>query len=312
LAARAAADHQLFGRGDLVLCGVSGGPDSSAMLHALALLRRRIGHELVAVGVDHGLRSGAAAELQVAARLAEKLGVSYETRRVRVPRSGNLQMQARQQRLAALQNAAARHGAQVVATGHTADDRAETVVLRLLRGTGPRGLAALPPRAPSPVAPRRGRAVDLVRPLLAARRSDVLVHLERHGVRAASDPSNRDRRFLRVRVRHEVLPLLEQLSPRIVEHLCALADMVDSGSGVDPAADLLAGAAPLPLVLADAGTPVQDQAMIELCAALGRSQRQAIARAVRLRKGGARIRVAGGRDLELRFFAGTPVLLLRK
>lgn len=283
LAHRLVRDERLFERGDLVVCACSGGPDSNALLHALALLRRRIGHQLLAVGVDHGLRSAAPQELALAQAVAEQQQVPFEGHRVDVEPGGNLQARARSARLGALQRVAAREGARAIATGHTADDRAETVLLRLLRGAGPRGLAVLPPQAASPVSTPAGGAVDLVRPLLRCRRADVMAHLERHELCHAEDPSNRDKRFMRVRVRHELLPLLEQLSPKVVEHLCALADM-----------------------LAQADQP--DGAVAEL----SRAQRQALARAIQLRNSGATVRVRGGRDLEVRFFAGTPVVFAHK
>jgi tRNA(Ile)-lysidine synthase len=117
-----------------------------------------------------------------------------------------------------LKAAAARNGANRIATGHHADDRAETVVMRLMRGGGHvRNLAVL--------APRSG---DRIRPMIRARRADIDAHIARHGIPTALDPSNADPRFLRVRIRNEVLPVLERLSPRIVEHLCALAD--DAGT----------------------------------------------------------------------------------
>ncbi len=224
LALRTAKDASLFAKGDVVLVAVSGGGDSTALLHVLARLRSKIGHELVAHGVDHGLRAEAGAELDLAAGVARSLGVTMTRSRVEVPRGGNLQARAREARLGALREAASRAGAKVIATGHHADDRAETVLLRLLRGAGPRGLAALPPRAG-----------DLVRPLIRARRSDIEAHLARHELPHAEDPSNADPRFLRVRVRSELLPLLASLSPGIVSHLCALADQLSDAALPDAA-----------------------------------------------------------------------------
>ncbi len=213
LAARTIKDVPLFKRGDRVLAAVSGGGDSLALLHVLARLRGRLGHELVAHGVDHGLRGEAAAELDLAEELARTLDVPMSRTCLQVAPGGNLQARARDARYESLRTAAGRAGANVVATGHHADDRAETVLLRLLRGSGPRGLAVLPPRAG-----------DLVRPLIRARRRDIDAHLARNAIAYASDPSNTDPRFLRVRVRNELLPLLAQLSPSIVTHLSALAD----------------------------------------------------------------------------------------
>jgi tRNA(Ile)-lysidine synthase len=272
---RLVRDRRLFGREDLVLCACSGGPDSIALLHVLALLRRRIGHRLCAVGIDHGLRAEAAGELALAVSLARACEVDFLSLPLRLAPGSNLQDRARRARHAALQREARRLGAVVVALGHTADDRAETVMMRLLRGAGPRGLAVMPPRAPSPT----GEGVDLVRPLATARRADVIAHLDRHRLRWAEDPSNRDARFVRARVRAELMPLLCALSPGIVGHLCALADMLAADAGRD---DPLAG--------------------------LGRAQRQAVERALALGRRGTTVRVRGGRDLAVAFSGRTPVV----
>ncbi|WP_438005584.1 tRNA lysidine(34) synthetase TilS [Sorangium sp. So ce321] len=296
LAERLIRDERLFARGDVVLCACSGGPDSSALLHVLALLRRRIGHEVVAHGVDHGLRAAAAAELSLARDLAERLGVPFSTTRVDVAPGANLQARARAARFAALAAASAAHGARAIATGHTADDRAETLLLRLLRGAGPRGLAVLPPRAPlsrdlAGEALGAAAEVELIRPLLQARRADVLAHLDRHRLVFAEDPSNADPRFTRVRVRRELLPLLEDLSPAIVEHLCALSDMLVAGrerpSDGDPA--VLNGDDPLSI-------------------SLGRAQRFAIERARKLGRP-LRVRVRGGGEIALGFPEESSVLI---
>src|SRR5206468_2118927 len=116
--------------------------------------------------------------------------------RVAVGHGANLQARARTERYTALARAAEGVGANLIATAHHADDRAETVIMRLLRGAGPQGLSVLLPRSGS-----------LIRPLVRARRSDVLVHLRRHEIRYAEDPTNRDRRYLRARVRYELVPL---------------------------------------------------------------------------------------------------------
>jgi tRNA(Ile)-lysidine synthase len=281
IALRTIRDERLFARGDVVLVACSGGPDSMALLHVLALLRRELGHTLVAHGVDHGLRREAADELAIAAEIAARLGVPFEVTRVELPPSGNLQSNAREARYRALADATARHGARVIATGHTADDRAETVIMRLLRGSGPRGLAVLSPAAPSPF----GAAAGLVRPLIGARRADVLAHLGRHGVAYASDPSNLDARFMRVRVRREVIPLLQELSPRVVEHLCALSDMLS------------------------AMTP---EAPDDPLRTFGRAQRAMIERVSR--QGGriVKIRVRGGRDVDVTFPGGKIILNEKK
>lgn len=255
-----------------------------ALVHVLAGLRRKLHHTLVVHGVDHGLRAEAAAELALARELAESLSVPFTVTRVAVEPGSNLQARARAARLDALSAAAAREGAASIATGHTADDRAETFLLRMLRGAGPRGLAVLPAKAPLP-APGGGAAV-LIRPLLQARRIDVMAHLERHRLPSALDPSNVDPRFLRARVRRELVPLLEDLSPGIVPHLCALAEMMAEGwapdlglPGGDPIAGPGSGADPL--------------------AGLGRAQRQAVAHARHRGKSSVTLRVRGGREISI-------------
>ena len=249
-------------RGARILVAVSGGGDSAALLHALACARDRTGLVLFAHGVNHGLRPEAASELELARQCAERCQVPYSESSLRLQSGGNLQARARTARYASLRRAAAQVGADWIATGHHADDRAETVIMRLLRGAGPRGLAVLP-----------ARAGELLRPMIRARRADVLAHLHRHAVLFAEDPSNQDRRYLRVRVRREVMPLLESLSPRLVEHLCALADQVD---------------APAPPELFDfGGRPVP----------LGREHTTQIQRARRLRLSGVRVRLPGGREI---------------
>ena len=215
--ARTLLDRLPFSPGERILLAISGGPDSTALLDVLAKLRRRGGllgsFDLHAHGVDHGLRDGAASELDLAEAHAARHAVPFARTRVTVAAGGNLQARARAARRHALLAAAEAIGATAIATAHHADDRAETVLLRLLRGGGPRALAPLPLR-------------DGVwtRPLLDATRADVEAHVRRHQLAVARDPSNDDPRFTRTRVRHELLPLLRALDPAIVAHLNALAD----------------------------------------------------------------------------------------
>jgi len=251
-------------RGDRLLVAVSGGADSSALLHALSRVAPRLGLELRAHGVDHGLRPEASAELDRAEELATRLGVPFGRTRLRVPAGGNLQARARAARYSALRRAAAEAGARWIATAHHADDRAETVLLRLMRGAPPVGLAVLP-----------ARSGDLLRPLIRARRADVLAHLGRHEIRWAEDPSNRDRRFLRCRVREELMPLLESMSPGIVGHLCALADELGAGPG--------------PAILDEKGE------LLRLSGAQRRALRRALSVAGAAKR--TRVRLSGGREL---------------
>src|SRR4051812_15865052 len=213
---RTLEERGLCARGERVLVAVSGGPDSTALLHGLRALAGRLGVEIEAATVDHGLRVEAAAEGAAVAAWCQTLGVSCTCLRVDVKgRRGphvSWQDAARRARLEALEALAEARGCARVALGHTADDQAETVLFRILRGTGVAGLAGIPYR--------RGR---LVRPLLDVRRGEVLRYLRRRGLSWIDDPSNADRRFARARIRHEWLPALARENPRVVEALLALA-----------------------------------------------------------------------------------------
>jgi len=196
-----------------ILLAVSGGSDSMAMLHSMSLLAARFQLTLIAHGVDHGLRPEAGLELDGAQTLSQQLGVPFSRTKIHVSHGSNLQARARSERYDALRVAAQEAGAEWIATAHHADDRAETVLMRLLRGSGPQGLGVLPPCFG-----------NLLRPMIRARKSDVRLHLERHLIQHFEDPSNADRRYLRSRIRHDLMPALLVESPGIVEHLNALAD----------------------------------------------------------------------------------------
>ncbi len=221
LALRALRSEARCAPDSIVMVAVSGGPDSMALLHVLARLAPKLAIAVHAHGIDHGLRAEAPAELDAAAAFARDLGVPFDRTRVHLAEGGNLQARARRARYAALADAARAAGATSIATAHHADDRAETVLIRLLRGAGPAGLAVLPPRAPL-----GDTGIELLRPFVRAPRAAVVAHVERHHVPFASDPSNDNPRYLRTRVRHELMPLLRELSPGIVDHLVALADQL--------------------------------------------------------------------------------------
>jgi tRNA(Ile)-lysidine synthase len=188
-----------------LVVAVSGGPDSTALLWLLAHWRERRGDapDLIAVTVDHGLRPEAAAEARAVKALAASLGVGHRTRRWRgdKPASG-LQAAAREARYRLLADSAARARAQHVVTAHTQDDQAETILMRLSRGSGVSGLAGMAPATP------RG-AITLLRPLLGVPKARLLATLAEAGIEFARDPSNRDARFLRPRLR-ALLPALAQ------------------------------------------------------------------------------------------------------
>lgn len=193
LTARFAADLAALWRseGPLALA-VSGGPDSLALLLLAHAVRP---DRIVAATVDHGLRPEAAAEAAAVAALCADLGVAHATLPVAVE-PGNVQAEARAARYRALAEWMAAQGAAALATAHHADDQAETLLLRLNRGSGVAGLAGVRARGRVP-----GTDLPLVRPLLGWRRAELAQVVADAGLTAADDPSNRDDRFDRVRIR---------------------------------------------------------------------------------------------------------------
>jgi len=209
-AARAAIGrHAMLAGGETVLVAVSGGADSVALLHVLTRLADELRLRLHVLHVDHGLRPDSPRDAEFVRGLAARLGVPVDVERVTVAHEASLEATARAARYAALEAHADRVGAQRIAVGHTADDQAETVLMRMLGGAGVRGLAGIPAV--------RGR---IVRPLLDVHRSDVVAALHAAGLPWREDPSNRDPKFLRNRIRHDVLPLLgASYSPDVVTTL---------------------------------------------------------------------------------------------
>jgi len=290
--ARALRGRALLAPGDPVLVALSGGPDSTALLAALlALSRRGAVGPVRACHVDHGLRPGSAGDAEHCRALCSALGVPFESRQVAVA-PGNRQAQARRARYAALRQAAA---GSALATGHTRSDQAETVLLRLLRGAGARGLGAIPPR--------RGRP-PVVRPLLDLPRDRGLAYLRDRGLPWLEDPSNAGGAYLRNRVRREVLPALLTLSPAAERTLARAADLLrDDDRALERAARrLLAGGSAAAGQLARAPVAVRRRAVRLLWRGatgsrkgLAAEQVEAVLRLL-ARPGGGRISLPGGRQ----------------
>ncbi len=219
--------YNMIRPGSPVMAAVSGGADSVALLHVLAGLRESLGIDLSAAHLNHRLR-GAASDEDAAfvSRVAGGLGIecvsdSADVRALASEEKRSLEDAAREARRRFLLRAARARGAAVVATGHHADDQAETVLMRLIRGAGVRGLAGIDPVSPE----------GFVRPLIECRRGEIRRYLHDRGIPYREDASNEDRSFLRNRVRHELIPLIERdFSPAIVPLLCRTSDNM---AGVD-------------------------------------------------------------------------------
>ncbi|MFH1058132.1 MAG: tRNA lysidine(34) synthetase TilS [Pseudomonadota bacterium] len=198
-----------------VLAAVSGGGDSVALARLLAGLAPELGWRLCLAHVDHGLRPDSAADAAWVAALARSLDADFLLRRVRVrPQGRGPEEAARRARRAALVDMAVQAGATTIALAHSADDQAETLIMRAHCGSGPTGLAGM-------------RAWDgpWWRPLLAARRADLRAHLTDLGQAWREDPSNAADSPLRNRVRALLPSLAEQINPRTVEALGRLAGL---------------------------------------------------------------------------------------
>ncbi len=213
-----------------VTCAVSGGADSMALM----VLAVASGCRVIAVHVDHGLRPGSDAEAAVVAAAADRFGAEFRAESINVPQGPNLEARARDARYAVLPND--------VMTGHTADDQAETVLINLMRGASSSGLAAMRP--------------GTRRPILALRRAATVKFCDALAIATVDDPSNRDPAFLRNRVRHELLPAMNELAGRdlvpVLVRQAALmrddGDLLDElAASIDPTDAKALSAAPLPL-----------------------------------------------------------------
>lgn len=218
--AEAIKRQRLIQQGDRVVVAVSGGPDSVALLSALHGLASSWSLSLSAAHFNYGLR-GAESDDDAAfvMRLCERFSIPYVCERLTLTdalcKGRSLQEAAREARYAALLRLCESLGANKVALGHTRDDQAETVVIWLLRGAGMTGLSGMPClRSP------------FIRPLLAVSRAEVLSYLAGQGLEFREDSSNAKPIYLRNRVRHDVLPLLKQFNPAILDALTRQADIL--------------------------------------------------------------------------------------
>lgn len=209
--------EHLLRDGQLVVAGVSGGADSLCLLDCL----HRLGYNVIVAHLDHGLREGSREDarytLEVARRYALPAVIAREDVRAHRAEAGSIEDLARQVRYRFLARVAREHRARAVATGHTADDQVETILMHLLRGAGPDGLRGILPATPMDAwvdVPEAG-GITLVRPLLDLTRAETEAHCAAIGLVPRQDPSNLDTAFLRNRVRQELLPLLETYNPGV-------------------------------------------------------------------------------------------------
>lgn len=198
------------------ILAVSGGPDSMYLLDTQARLRDLDSRCLVVAHVDYGLRKSSANDAEFVQEMAMSRGIPCEVHTVseqeRSAQGGNLEAWARDVRYAFFEDVRTRYEADAVLTGHNANDQAETVLMRMLQGTGLRGLAGM-----------RTERGTVMRPLLATTRLEILSFLESHDILFRTDETNADTTLLRNKIRHEILPRLERADGTAVQKLNELA-----------------------------------------------------------------------------------------
>jgi tRNA(Ile)-lysidine synthase len=214
--------HALIPAGSHLLVGVSGGADSVAMLHALVALSEPLGFRISVAHLNHGIRSEAAEDCRFVKTLCQTLGVPFKEGQADVPALAaapgvSLEMAARDARYQFFARAAEVLNADAVATAHTRDDQAETVLLKLCRGAGSSGLDGIARNT-------RIAGLRVIRPLLDVSRADIERFLQKRNLAWRDDATNSDTTLKRNFIRHDVLPLLEQhLNPKVKEALARTA-----------------------------------------------------------------------------------------
>jgi tRNA(Ile)-lysidine synthase len=216
------ARNGMIESGDVVIVAVSGGLDSVCLLDILSQLTPELGIELVVAHFDHGLRPAEdEVETCFVRDLAARMKLPFEAEKgflLAGTGAASLEEKARDARYTFLQAVRRKHRAQKIAVGHNLDDQAETVLMRLLRGSSPTGLAGIPPH--------RNRIV--IRPLLETRRIEIAAYAEAKALKYVTDSSNLQATYLRNRIRLELIPALRMYQPRLIEHLGRLASVLRS------------------------------------------------------------------------------------
>ena len=213
--------HQLIRSGDRILVGVSGGADSMSLLHILAVLRTELGFQIHAAHINHHLRKNSDLDQKFVEKFCATLNVACTSKDIyldkKIKQGGSVEEIARQERFKALTALAKKTHSTAIALAHHRDDLAETVLLRILRGTGLQGLQAILPK-------RTINNFIFIRPLLDLTRSEIENYIKQNKLTFRTDPTNRQTHFFRNKIRINLLPLLKKsYQNNIKDVLCNLA-----------------------------------------------------------------------------------------
>jgi tRNA(Ile)-lysidine synthase len=216
-------NYDMFKPGDTVLVAVSGGPDSVFLLLALKFLQPKLKlKKLVVCNLDHGIRGKESSEDSgFVKKLAEDSDIGFIHKRIDLPKEKSKGLSteeaAREERYKFFNEAAGTAKANVIVTGHTLDDQAETILMRIIKGASLKGIIGI-----SPI--RDGFGIRIVRPLFELEKNEIEKYLDERGVAYRVDSTNKEPIYFRNVVRKEILPYLEKYNPRIKRALCSLAE----------------------------------------------------------------------------------------
>jgi tRNA(Ile)-lysidine synthase len=215
--------HRLFSAGDKILVALSGGPDSVALFHLLCVLAPKYNLTIAAAHIDHGLRISSNADRQFCRMLCKAYGVKFHAKKINIASYSKkhglgIEEAGRNIRYAYFEDLCREHGYNKIATGHTADDSAETFLFNLVRGADLGGLSGIMPKRH-----------NIIRPLIEIEKTELLNFLKTNGLSFRIDKSNLSGKYSRNVIRHELIPLLKKLNPQALKHVATAAEKVRSG-----------------------------------------------------------------------------------
>ena len=212
--------YGMFKPGDTVLVCVSGGPDSVFLVHVLEKLKKKLGIKLYIAHMDHGIRGAQSRrDAEFVKKMAKKLGIKSISKKLNQKKTKSkfsLEERLREARYGFFKDAGKKVGTGIIATAHTLDDQAETVMMRIIKGATLKGMVGIHPV-------RRDKNIRFVRPLIEIEKKDIVEYLKKKKIRFKVDKTNLENKFLRNRIRNNVLPYLGKINPRIKRSLFNLA-----------------------------------------------------------------------------------------